>query len=81
MAVAYKRTEVHQVCYVMAVLVHYFILVSLSALGVYPIMVSLRIFRRMWYEKEWLIAPFATVCWGEYGSTIINYKLKGPSHW
>ena len=71
LAVSYERTELQVICYTMATLQHYLVLVSLAFLCVYPLMVCIRVFRRMWYEKEWLMAPFVIVCAGEKTSYTI----------
>ena len=66
MAISFEAARGTQaLCYSLAVTQHYFILLALAWLCVYPVLMVIRVFRRMWYEKEWLIAPFAAFCIGE----------------
>ena len=65
-AISFEAARDMQVlCYSLGVIQHYLILLALAWLWVYPILMVVRVFRRMWYEKEWLIAPFAAFCIGE----------------
>ncbi len=48
-------------CYTLAGLTHYTALVTLSLMVVYPVLKTLKVFKMIWYEKRWLIAPFAAV--------------------
>ena len=65
LALSFERDEISGVCFVLGALLQYLYLVSLSWLVVHPVFVCVRIFKRLLYEKEWLIAPFAVICWGE----------------
>lgn len=65
MAASYHPHSPQQLCYSLGVLQHYTLLVALSWLAVYPIMAVLKVFRRMWFEHYWLLAPVAIVCWSK----------------
>jgi hypothetical protein len=63
LAASYHPHSSHQLCYSLAVTKHYTVLVALAWLAVYPIMAVLKVFRRTWFERWWLLAPVAGVCW------------------
>lgn len=65
LAITFERDEVLGVCFVLGVGLQYLYLVSLSWLVAHPLFLCIRIFKRMLYEKEWLIAPFVIICWGK----------------
>lgn len=65
MAASYHPHTPRQLCYSLAVLQHYILLVALSWLAVYPAMAVLKVFRRMWFERYWMLAPAAIVCWSK----------------
>ena len=66
MAISFEAARgVHALCYTLGVIQHYLILLALTWLCVYPVLMVVRVFRRLWYEKEWLIIPFAAVCIGK----------------
>ena len=64
-AASYHPHQPHQLCSTLAVLQHYTALVALVWLAVYPVMVSLKVFRRTWFERCWLLTPVAVASWGE----------------
>ena len=65
LVISFERNEVFGICFVLGVCLQYLYLVSLSWLVVYPVVVCIKIFKRLLYEKEWLVLPFLTVCWGK----------------
>ena len=75
LALSFERDEVLGVCFVLGVGLEYLYLTSLSWLLAHPVLVSVRIFKRMLYEKEWLVAPFVVVCWGKGKAIHIRGSL------
>ena len=65
MAVSYHSHSPQQLCYFLAVMQHYTALVALAWLAVYPVMAVLKVFRRTWFERWWLLAPVAGACWSK----------------
>ena len=41
--------------YTLSTIYHYLCLLSLSVLGIYPVLVCVRIFSRLWYENHGLL--------------------------
>lgn len=74
LAISFEREEVVEVCFVLGVLLQYLYLVSLSWLVAHPVLLCIKIFRRMLYEKQWLIVPFAAVCWSKRAFVVCVYK-------
>ena len=64
-AVSYHLHTPPQLCYSLAVLTHYTSLVALVWLAVYPVMAAMKVFRRTWFEKWWMLVPVAVASWGE----------------
>lgn len=65
LAISFEREELLGVCFVLGLGLQYLYLVSLSWLVAHPVLLCVRIFKRMLYEKGWLIMPFVGICWGE----------------
>ncbi len=65
MAISYKRVEYREVCYALSCLHHFLVLVSVCLVGFYPALVCIRIFRRILYDRSWLIAPFLLAATGK----------------
>ncbi len=65
LAVSFERNEILGLCFVLGVVLQYLYLVSLSWLLAHPVLMAIRIFKRMLYEKQWLIIPFVALCWGK----------------
>lgn len=65
MAISYERDELRGVCYALSSLHHFLSLVSVCLLGLYPVLVCIKVFRRIWYDRSWLIAPFLLAVTGE----------------
>ena len=85
MAISFEAARgVHALCYTLGVIQHYLILLALTWLCVYPVLMVVRVFRRLWYEKEWLIVPFAAVCIGEgvmYVCVVCVHKIERETLW
>lgn len=64
LAISFERGEILGLCFTLGAAVQYLYLVSLSWLVVQPVLVCVKIFKRLLYEKERLIVPFAVICWG-----------------
>ncbi len=78
MAISYERVEFREVCYTLSSIHHYLFLVSLSLAGVYPVLVCIRVFRRMWYEQSWLIGPFVLAATGKTDSELeVHLDIAG----
>ena len=58
-------TQPTWLCYSLATLTHYTVLVTLSWMIVYPVLEAIKVFKVIWYEKSWFITPFAVIAWGE----------------
>ena len=65
MAASYNKPSSQELCYFLAYITHYTILVALGWLVVYPAMATLKVFRRTWFEHPWLLVPVAITCWGK----------------
>lgn len=65
LAISFERDEFLGLCFTLGAALQYCYLVALSWMLVYPVLVCIRIFKRLLYEKQWLIAPFAVLCWSE----------------
>lgn len=61
----YELSQLPWLCYTLGLLFHYFILVTLSWAAVLPVVGVVKVFKRLWHEKAWLIAPFAAVISGK----------------
>lgn len=64
LAISFERTEILGLCFSLGVVLQYLYLVSLSWLIAQPVLMAIRIFKRLLYEKTWLIIPFVALCWG-----------------
>ena len=56
---SYELSGIAWLCYTLGLVFHYLTLVTLTWMASLPIVMVLEVFRRLWYEKVWLIAPFA----------------------
>ena len=65
MAASYHPHTPRELCYSLAVLLHYAVLVALTWLAAYPVMATLKVFRRTWFEHFWLLIPVAGTCWSK----------------
>ena len=63
--ISFERDAIFGVCFALGVVLQYLYLVSLSWLLAYPLLACIKIFKRLLYEKKWLIVPFVLMCWGE----------------
>lgn len=68
---SYELSHVPWLCYSLGLLFHYSTLVTLNWMATLPIVTVLEVFRRLWYEKAWIIAPFAAFSTSK--STKIHY--------
>lgn len=65
LAISFERDENLAFCFTLGVILQYMYLVSLSFQLARPVLMWIRVFKRLLYEKQWLIAPFIIICWGQ----------------
>ena len=76
LVISYERDEVLGVCYALGVVLQYLYLVSLSWMAVHPVVICIEIFKRLLYEKTWLIWPFVVACWCKLGLQTPQREVK-----
>jgi len=69
LVISFERDEVLGLCYTLGVALQYLYLVSLSWMAMHPAIICVEIFRRLLYEKSWLIWPFMVACWCKLNMT------------
>jgi hypothetical protein len=56
---SYELSQVAWLCYSLGLLFHYSTLVTLNWMASLPVVMAIEVFKRLWYEKVWIIAPLA----------------------
>ena len=70
LVLSYELSHVPWLCYSLGLLFHYSTLVTLNWQAILPIVTVLEVFKRLWYEKLWIIAPFVAF------STSKDFRTK-----
>ena len=71
---SYELSQVAWLCYSLGLLFHYSTLVTLTWMAALPVVMAIEVFKRLWYEKAWIIAPFATFSTSKSTKVIVNFS-------
>jgi hypothetical protein len=71
---SYELSQVAWLCYSLGLLFHYSTLVTLNWMASLPVVMAIEVFKRLWYEKVWIIAPFAAFSTSKSTKLIFHAK-------